>query len=69
MTYPGIFFNIDFVMLLEHEGNLTITKPIRFVDYKSSFTRPKGNRTIADLRYWEKDIICPSTLIFAPIKG
>ena len=25
----------------------------------------KGNRTIADLRYWEKDIISPSTLIFA----
>ena len=29
----------------------------------------KGNRTIADLRYGEKDIISPSTLIFAPIKG
>ena len=30
---------------------------------------PKGNRTIADLRYGGKDIISPSTPIFAPIKG
>ena len=29
----------------------------------------KGNRTITDLRYGEIDIIGPSTLIFAPIKG
>ena len=29
----------------------------------------KGNRTIADLRYQEKDIISPSTLSFAPIKS
>ena len=29
----------------------------------------KGNRTIADLRYEEKYIISPSSLIFAPIKG
>ena len=29
----------------------------------------KGNRTIVDLRYGEKDIIRPSTLIFAPIEG
>ena len=28
-----------------------------------------GNHTIADLRYEEKEIISPSTLIFAPIKG
>ena len=29
----------------------------------------KGNRTIADLKYGDKDIVSPSTLIFAPIKG
>ena len=29
----------------------------------------KGNHTIADLRYKEKDIISPSTLMFAPIKS
>jgi hypothetical protein len=29
----------------------------------------EGNHTIADLRYGEIDIIGPSTLIFAPIKG
>ena len=29
----------------------------------------KGNRCIADLRYGGKDIISPSTLIFAAIKG
>ena len=29
----------------------------------------KGNRTIADLRYGEKDIMSPSTLIFALIKS
>ena len=28
----------------------------------------KGNRTIANLRYGVKDIISPSTMIFAPIK-
>ena len=28
-----------------------------------------GNRIIADLRYGGKDIISPSTLNFAPIKG
>ena len=33
------------------------------------FALHKGNRTIADLRYGGKDIISPSTLIFAPIKG
>ena len=27
----------------------------------------KGNRTIADLRYGEKDIISHNTLIFAPM--
>ena len=32
-------------------------------------TITKGNRAIADLRYGGKDIISPSTLIFAPIKG
>ena len=30
-------------------------------------TRETG--IIADLRYGEKDIISPSTLVFAPIKG
>ena len=35
----------------------------------SPFLNKKGNRTTADLRYGEKDIISPSTLIFAPIKG
>ena len=29
----------------------------------------KGNRIIADLRYAEKDIFRPTTIIFAPIKG
>ena len=29
----------------------------------------KGNLTMAYLRYRGKDIISPSTLIFAPIKG
>ena len=29
----------------------------------------KGNRTIAELRYGEIDIIIPSILIFAPIKS
>ena len=29
----------------------------------------KGNRTIADLKYEEKYIISPNTLIFAPTKG
>ena len=29
----------------------------------------KGNCTIADLRYGEKDIISPSTQIFDPVKG
>ena len=29
----------------------------------------KGNISIADLRYGKKDIISPSRLIFAPIKG
>ena len=29
----------------------------------------KGNRATADLRYWEKDSISPSTLIFAAAKG
>ena len=29
----------------------------------------KGNRTNAELRYREKDIISPSTQSFAPIKG
>ena len=29
----------------------------------------KGHRTIADLRYREKDTISPSTLIFGSIKG
>ena len=29
----------------------------------------KGSRTIADLIYGEKDMISPSTLIFAPTKG
>ena len=29
----------------------------------------KGNRTIAELRYGVQDIISPSTLIIAPIKG
>ena len=29
----------------------------------------KGNRTIADLRYGEKDIISLSTKLFAPIKS
>ena len=29
----------------------------------------KGKRTVADLRYKEKAIISPSTLIFAPIKS
>ena len=29
----------------------------------------KGNHTIADLRYKEKYIISPSTLIYAPIKS
>ena len=33
------------------------------------FMADKGNRTIADLRYEEKHIISPSTLIFAPTKG
>ena len=28
----------------------------------------KGNRAFADLRYWEKDSICPSTLIFPATK-
>ena len=32
-------------------------------------TQNKGNRTIADLRYGGKDIIRPSTLMFAPIKS
>ena len=29
----------------------------------------KGNRTIADLRYGEEDIVRPNTLILAPIKS
>ena len=29
----------------------------------------KGNRAIADLRYWEEDRISPSTLIFAATVG
>ena len=35
----------------------------------SALSCDKGNLTIADLRYGEKDIISPSTQIFAPIKG
>ena len=35
----------------------------------SIWRETKGNRTIADLRYGGKDMISPSTLIFAPIKG
>ena len=53
--------------LLEERQNPEV--PSYFLLKLMKLVLEKANRTIADLRYEEKDIIIPSTLIFAPIKG
>ena len=42
---------------------------MRYEILKNFNSKFMGNRIIADLRYGENDIISPSTLTFAPIKG
>ena len=60
-------------MVRNHKGgypylNLS-QKPLTSTNLRQLILFGKGNRTIADLRCGGKDIISPSTLIFAPIKG
>ena len=64
--FPTIFtYNI---MLKNCQNSISVyaCSPIQGTKCYSCW---KGNRTIADLRYGGKDIISPSTLIFAPIKS
>ena len=50
-------------------GEVYISLHIRIDVLQPDCMYAKGNHTIADLGYGEIDIIGPSTLIFAPIKG
>ena len=48
---------------------ITDPPPNNTTTFQSKPQCVKGHPPIVDLRYWEEDIISPSTLVLAAIKG
>ena len=66
--YRGVILIKTDTSYYRWSNRITIPLNYNLIQF-SAQKEPKGNRTIADLRYEGKYIISPSTLIFSPTKG